>query len=201
MGLTRVRAFFFLLAACVLSPTGCGAPEGALMVTMPPHIAVSGPSALPRAAPRNVALPPFAEATADPGRIGERSTSGIPGGSIVITPAPGQLLHDAFAAELRHAGHTIATEAGATIEGKVITFTIRIDPTAFGWQMVVEADAAVTARTDEMTVNHAYATRCADRAVSTPGAGAIAGVVGHCIDDLAVQFSTDTDIAHVLGAP
>ena len=170
-------------------------------MTIPPHIAVAGPSALARAAPRNVALPPFAEAAADPGRIGERSTSGNPNGNVVIAPPPGQLLHDAFAAELRHAGHTILNEAGATIEGKVITFSIRVSPTALGWQMVVEASIAITARTDEMTVSHAYAARCADRSYSTPDAGATTGVVGHCIDELAVQFSTDTDIAHVLGAP
>jgi uncharacterized lipoprotein YajG len=190
-----------LVAACMLLLGGCGAPEGDLAVAVPPHIAVSGPSALARAAPRNVALPPFGDATADPGRIGARSTSGNPGGSIVITPTPGELLHDAFAAELRRAGHTIAREAGVTIEGKVTTFTIRVSPNALGWQMVVEAGVAITARTDEMTVNHAYATRCADRSYSTPGAGAIAAVVGHCVNDLAVQFSNDTDVAHVLGAP
>lgn len=195
-----MRAIFRLPVAALFLLAGCGV-TGDLVVPVPPHIAVGGPSALARAAPRNVALPPFGEATGDPGRIGPRSTTGEPGGSVVITPTPGELLHDAFAAELRHAGQTIAGEAGTTIEGKVLPFEIRISPTAFGWQLVVDANLGITARSDEMTVNHAYATRCADRSLSTPGPGAIAGVVSHCIDDLAVQFRTDTEIAHVLGAP
>jgi hypothetical protein len=195
-----MRVPLVLAAASVLALSGCGVPGGDLVVPMRPHIAARSDLALAQSPPRNVALPAFAEATADPGRIGARSISGQPAGEVLLTPPPGPLLHDAFAAELRRAGHTIASEAGATIEGKVIGFAIRNSPTAFGWQMVLDAGIAITARNGEAMVNHAYSTRCADRAVSTPGAGAIEALVAHCVDDLAIQFASDSEVAHVLGA-
>ena len=187
--------------ACALLLAGCGPPAGDLMVHIPPHLPASGYSELAQAPPRTVALPAFGEASGDPGRIGDRSISGSPAGSILITPTPGVMLHDAFAAELRHAGDTIANEAGVTIEAKVIAFALRLSPTQFGWQMVLEADLGLTARNEAQTVNHAYATRCADRTASAPGAGAITGLIEHCVDDLAIQFRSDPDIAHLLGAP
>jgi len=188
-----------LIAAVALA--ACSAPQGDLIVSIPPHIASAEPSALANAPPRNVAIPPFRDASAEPGRIGDRSASANgPTGAVIIDPPPGQLLHDAFAAELRRAGDTIASSAGATIEGSVIGFTLRINSTAVDWQVIVDANVSVTARTDERTVNHAYATRCEDRSYITPGASVIAGVVGHCIDDLARQFRSDTDIARALGA-
>jgi uncharacterized lipoprotein YajG len=195
-----------LAARCCLIATialaACAAPQGDLNVSIPPHIASAGPSALASAPPRNVAIPPFRDATARPGRIGDRSTSASgPTGAVIIDPPPGQLLHDAFAAELRRAGHTIASSAGATIEGSVVGFTLRINSTAMDWQVIVDANVAIAAHTDERTVNHAYATRCEDRSYTTPGASVIAGMVGHCIDDLARQFRSDADIAQVLGAP
>jgi len=189
-----------LRVAWVLALTACGAPAGDLVVPVRPHLASARGSALTQAPPRNVALPPFAEAAQAPERIGRRSASGDPAGEVVLTPPPATLLHDAFAAELRRAGHTIASEAGATIEGKVTGFAIRISSAAFGWQMVLDAGIAITARNDAATVNHAYSTRCADRAVSTPGAGAIGAVVAHCVDDLAIQFANDSEVARVLGA-
>jgi uncharacterized lipoprotein YajG len=120
---------------------------------------------------------------------------------VIIDPPPGQLLRDAFAAEVRRAGHIIGSSANVAIEGNVIGFTLRINSTAVDWQITVEANVAVTARSDERTVNHAYATQCQDRSYTTPGPAVIAGVVGHCVDDLARQFRSDTDIAQVLGAP
>ena len=144
-------------------------PAGDLAVHIPPHIAASGYSALAQAPPGAVALPPFGEAGADPGRIGDRSISGNPPGSVLMTPPPGEVLHDAFAAELRRAGHTLAPAAGVTIEGKVLTFALRLSPASFGWKMVLEANLGLTARGGGQTVNHAYATRCADASPSTPG--------------------------------
>ncbi len=189
-----------LIAALALA--ACAAPQGDLHVSIPPHIASAEPSALANAPPRNVAIPPFHEAGTDPGRIGDRSTSASGStGAVIIDPPPGQLLHDAFAAELRRAGHTIQDEAGVTIEGSVVVFTLRINSTALDWQVIVEANVAIAAHSDERTVNHAYAARCEDRSYTTPGAGVIAGVVGHCIDDLTRQFRGDADIAQVLGAP
>jgi uncharacterized lipoprotein YajG len=189
-----------LIAALALA--ACGAPEGDLRVSIPPHIATVAPSALANASPRNVAMPPFTDAVTPPGRIGERSTAGTGStAAVIIEPPPGQLLHDAFTAEVRRAGHTIQSEAGVTIEGNVIGFTLRLVPTAVDWQMIVEANVAVTARTDDRTVNHAYSTRCDNRSYTRPDADDIARLVGHCVDDLARQFRSDTDIAQVLGAP
>ncbi len=187
--------------ACVLALAGCGPPAGDLLLHIPPHLAASGFSALAQAPPRNVALPPFAEASAEPGRIGDRSVSGSPAGGVLMSPTPGEVLHDAFAAELRHAGHTLANEAGVTIEGKVTDFAVRLSPTAFGWQMVLEAGIALSVRGDASTVNHAYSTRCADRTASAPGAGAVTALIEHCVDDLAIQFRSDEEVAHLLGAP
>jgi YajG family uncharacterized lipoprotein len=187
--------------AVAVALAACGPPSGDLMVHIPPHLAASGFSAQAQARPRNVALPPFAEASADPARIGDRSVSGSPAGGVLVSPTPAEVLHDAFAAELRHAGHTLANEAGVTIEGKVTAFAVRLSPTSFGWQMVLEAGVALAARSDALTVNHAYTTRCADRAVSAPGVGAITALIEHCVDDLAIQFRSDTEVAHVLGAP
>ena len=186
----------------VIALAGCAAAQGDLHVTLPPHIAAVAASALAGAPPRNVAMAPFSDAAARPGRIGDRSTSANgPSGVVIIDPPPAQLLYDAFAAELRRAGHTIQSTAGVTIEGNVIGFTLRINPTAVDWQLIVEANVAVTARTDERTVNHAYSTRCEDRSYTRPGQREIAGVVGRCIDDLSRQFRSDEDIAQVLGAP
>jgi hypothetical protein len=193
----RAARWGFLVVAAL---AGCGAPQGDLRVAIPPHIAVA-PSALASAPPRNVAMPPFADAVTPPGRIGERSTSGNGSGGVIIDPPPGQLLHDAFAAELRRAGHTIQDGAGVTIEGNVIGFALRLTPTSVDWQMMLEANVAVTARSDERTVNHAYATRCDNRSYTRPDRDDIARLVGHCVDDLARQFRADTDIAQVLGAP
>jgi uncharacterized lipoprotein YajG len=189
-----------LIAVAVLA--ACAAPQGDLRVSIAPHIAAVAPSALADAPPHNVAMPPFGDAAARPGRIGDRSSSASgPAGAVIIDPPPGQLLHDAFAAEVRRAGHTIQDTAGVTIEGNVIGFTLRINSTAVDWQLIVEANVAVTARTDERTVNHAYATRCDNRSYTRPDADDIARLVGHCIDDLARQFRSDADIAQVLGAP
>ena len=189
-----------LIAVAALA--ACASPQGDLRVSIPPHIASAEPTALANAPPRNVAMPPFGDAAEQPGRIGDRSTAASgPSGAIIIDPAPAQILHDAFAAELRRAGHTITNSAGVTIEGSVLGFTLRINSTAIDWQLIVEASVTITARSDERTVNHAYSTRCEDRSYTTPGASAIAGVVGHCVNDLARQFRGDTDIAHVLGAP
>jgi uncharacterized lipoprotein YajG len=184
-----------LLAVAALA--ACSAPRGNLHVTIPPHIASVPPTALAGAPPRNVALPPFVDAAAHPDRIGDRGAAG----AVIIDPPPALLLHDAFAAELRRAGHTIANTAGVTIEGNVIGFSLRMSSTAVDWQVTVEANVAVSARSDDRTVNHAYATRCQDHSYTTPGDGMIAGVVSHCVDDLARQFRSDTDIAQVLGAP
>jgi len=186
----------------VVALAACAAPQGDLQVSIPPHIAAAEPSALAGAPPRNVALPPFREAGAQPGRIGDRSSSANgPTGAVIIDPPPAQLLHQAFAAELRRAGDTIASSAGVTIEGSVVGFTLRINATLVDWQLIVEANVAISARSDQRTVNHAYATRCEDRSYTPPGASAIAAVVGHCVDDLARQFRSDADIARVLGAP
>ena len=136
------------------------------------------------------------------GRIGERSDSGSgANAAVIIDPPPGPLLHEAFAAEVRRAGHTIQDTAGVTIEGNVIGFALRLKPTSVDWQMSVEANVAVTARSDQRTVNHAYATRCDNRSYTTPDADDIARLVSHCVDDLARQFRSDGDIAQVLGAP
>jgi len=186
----------------VVALAACAAPQGDLHVPIAPHIAAAAPSALAYAPPRNVAMPSFSDTAARPGRIGDRSSSANgPTGAVIIEPPPAQLLYEAFAAELRRAGHTLQNSAGATIEGNVIGFTLRINSTAVDWQLIVEANVAVTARTDERTVNHAYSTRCEDRSYTTPGPREIAGVVGHCIDDLSRQFRSDADIAQVLGAP
>jgi hypothetical protein len=193
-----MRVLLLLLLAAL---AGCGGPSGDLVVPIPPHVAASGFSALAQAPPRAVALPAFAEASADPARIGDRSISGNPPGSVLMSPPPGAVLHDAFAAELRHAGDTLLPEAGATIEAKVLAFAIRLSPTSFGWQMVLEANLGLSAHSGAQTVNHAYATRCADHAVSTPGDSAIRALIEHCVDDLAIQFRSDTEVAHVLGAP
>ena len=189
-----------LIAVAALA--ACAAPQGDLRVSIPPHIAAAQPSALANAPPRNVAIPPFGDAATQSGRIGDRSTSASgPSGAVIIDPPPGPLLHEAFAAELRRAGLTIQSSAGATIEGNVLGFTLRINSTTMDWQVIVEANVTITARTDERTVNHAYSTRCEDRSYTAPGASVIAGVIGHCVDDLARQFRSDTDIAQVLGAP
>ena len=186
----------------VAALAACAAPQGDLHVPIPPHIASVAPTALANAPPRNVALPPFVDAAAHAGQIGARGAAG----AVIIDPPPAQLLRDAFAAELRRAGHTIANGAGAdtagvTINGNVIGFTLRMTSTAVDWQVIVEANVAVSAHSDDRTVNHAYATRCQDHSYTAPGASVIAGVVAHCVDDLARQFSSDIDIAEVLGAP
>jgi hypothetical protein len=196
-----MHRFSLLPLACAAALSGCGGPTGDLLVPIPPHVAASGFSALAQAPPRTVALPAFAEAGPDPARIGDRSISGNPPGAVLMQPTPGAVLHDAFAAELRHAGHTLAPDAGVTIEAKVLAFAIRLSPTAFGWQMVLEANLGLSARGGAETVNHAYSTRCADHAVSTPGEAQVRGLIEHCVDDLAIQFRSDSEVAHALGAP
>ena len=196
-----MRVVIVSALAGTLALAACAPPAGDLMVHIPPHIAASGYSALAQAPPRPVALPEFGEAGADPSRIGDRSISGNPPGVVVMTPPPGQVLHDAFAAELRRAGHELVPEAAVAIEGRVLTFALRLTPALYGWKMVLEANLGLAARGGGQTVNHAYATRCADATTSTPAPGAVAALIEHCVDDLAIQFRSDAEVAHVLGAP
>ncbi len=194
-----MRAARWSLLAIAALLGACSAPRGDLLVPIPPHIAAAAPSALAAAPSRNVAMPPFTDAIVPPGQIGMRSSGSA--GAVIIDPPPGQLLHDALAAELRRAGHTIRDEAGVTISGNVIGFSLRLVSGSVDWQIRLDANVAVTAHSDDRTVNHAYATRCDNRSYTTPDADDIAKLVGHCVDDLARQFRSDTDIAQVLGAP
>jgi len=138
-----------------------------------------------------------------PGRIGERKTVGdISLGMIIIEPTPGPLVANAFAAELRAAGHKVVDSgAAATLRGEIQRFTLRTDVTAVYWDVVVDTSVATVATKGAASSTGHYNAHCTDRTYIYPSAQVITGVVNTCVADLAHQFRDDADARRVLAGP
>ena len=181
-------------------------PAGGVVVNMPAYEPHQGDSALHGAPETTVSIDrfrPLAAAAAHPGRIGERKTIGnLSMGTVIVRPPPGDLIRQAFAAELEAAGHRQRDHhAAVSVSGVVKRFRLRTDPTLLYWDVVVDGVVSVTVATRIGERSRDYSTTCSERTYKEPRQEVIARVVSACIRDLANQFRNDKGLAELLAAP
>lgn len=155
---------------------------------------------IPRAAaPRELAVAPFADLRPDRGRIGERSAAlGVSMGDVHMARPPADFVREAVVDDLRAAGHRV-DEPGAgaaAVEGELLRFWVRTDTTPVYWDIVAEIELRLALREPgagpgeaPRTVTRACEHR--ERTYAWPTKSLVASTLGACLADLMAAFRGD----------
>ncbi len=155
------------------------------------------------AAPRDLAIAPFADLRPDRGRIGERFAAfEVSMGDVHMARDPADFLREAVTDDLRAAGYRVDGQRAdaATVEGELLRFWVRTDTTPLYWDVVAEIElrlglrepgAATAASTSSAPRTATHACEHRERTYAWPTKSLVESTLEACLADLMAAFRQD----------